>query len=291
MSDRGFTLVELLVACAVLMVVIAAITTLASPIHHAIDRSLADGDLVARARMALASVVDDLQQAGNGVAIGEPAGTLHDAVPAIVLRRSLDDGTMQAPLTAVSITRVLPLAQGVLADAVAEDAVTLPLDPAAPCALQNATCGFSAGNRGVVVAALTARDVVVNSADPATSTIALAAPVGVAFPRGAAVIGVEQATYGLRAAADGSNRLVRVTSGGAEQPIADHVVDFELAMADPVAPASGVQRIDVRLRVEAASADLRGPEGALFRRAGTTRSPRAWVPDIEVRTSVALRIK
>jgi prepilin-type N-terminal cleavage/methylation domain-containing protein len=291
MNDRGFTLLELLVASAVLVVVVAAVATLASPIHHATNRSLADGDLLARARMVLAAVVDDLQGAGNGVAVGEPPRTLHDAVSAVVLQRSLDDPTVQAPFTAVSITRVSPLAQGVLADSVTEESAMLRLDLAAPCALQHATCGFGAGNRAIVVAPLTARGVLINGADPATNTIALAAPVGFAFARGSALIGVEHVSYGLRTAADGSNRLVRLTSADAEQPVADHVVDFELAIADPVARASGVQRIDVRLRVEAVSVDLRGPAGTLFRHGGTARSPRAWVPDIELRTSVALRMR
>jgi hypothetical protein len=39
------------------------------------------------------------------------------------------------------------------------------------------------------------------------------------------------------------------------------------------------------------SVDLRGPAGTLFRHGGTARAPRAWVPDIELRTSVALRMR
>lgn len=48
-----------------------------------------------------------------------------------------------------------------------------------------------------------------------------------------------------------------------------------------------VRRLDVRLRVEAASARLRGPAGALFTRAGHAQ-PLSWVPDLEMRFSVWL---
>ncbi len=49
------------------------------------------------------------------------------------------------------------------------------------------------------------------------------------------------------------------------------------------------RRVDIRLRVEAASADLRGPAGVLFTRAGRATRAARWLPDIELRASVALR--
>jgi hypothetical protein len=51
-----------------------------------------------------------------------------------------------------------------------------------------------------------------------------------------------------------------------------------------------VRRIDVRVRVEAQSAMLRGPAGLLFSRGGTSRtSPLRWVRDREFEFGVALR--
>jgi len=50
-----------------------------------------------------------------------------------------------------------------------------------------------------------------------------------------------------------------------------------------------VRRVSVTLRVQAAAASLRGPAGALFRRAGTATSAARYVPDLEVHLDVAPR--
>ncbi len=50
-----------------------------------------------------------------------------------------------------------------------------------------------------------------------------------------------------------------------------------------------VRRVDVRLRVEAPSAMLRGPAGRLFSHAGTAATtPLRWVPDREITVSIAV---
>jgi hypothetical protein len=50
-----------------------------------------------------------------------------------------------------------------------------------------------------------------------------------------------------------------------------------------------IRRVDVRLRVEVASAMLRGPTGRLFRRPGQGSRSVNWVPDAELRLSIAPR--
>ena len=50
-----------------------------------------------------------------------------------------------------------------------------------------------------------------------------------------------------------------------------------------------IRAIDLRLRVEAASAALRGPMTGLFQRPGTEQNAARWVPDVEVRTRITLR--
>jgi hypothetical protein len=50
-----------------------------------------------------------------------------------------------------------------------------------------------------------------------------------------------------------------------------------------------VRRVDVRLRVEVASAQLRGPAGRLFARPGQDARAAAWVPDGELRLSMTPR--
>jgi hypothetical protein len=50
-----------------------------------------------------------------------------------------------------------------------------------------------------------------------------------------------------------------------------------------------IRLVELRLRVEAASAVWRGPVARLFRRPGTERSAARWVPDVELRLSMRLR--
>jgi prepilin-type N-terminal cleavage/methylation domain-containing protein len=289
MNHRGFTLIELLIVSAILLAVTATIALLASPIHAVINRTAAESDLVGRARLALSTVVDDLQQAGNGVALGAPTSILHERWPAFSSHRSLDDATSDPPCTAVSITRVLSNAQGVLADDLAEDSTTIHLE-SAPCAMQDATCGFDVGDFAIVFDGTTSRSVTLVGVDPITRTLTVRAAIGAAFARGSVVTAVEHVSYGLRLASDGSRTLVRLTSGGVEQPVADHVTDFVVSGLEATLPASGVQRVDLTLRLETASAEFRGAAGSLFRRGGVARNARAWVPDVELRTTVAIRL-
>ena len=191
------------------------------------------------------------------------------------------------------------------------------------------------------------------------------------FEAGAVLASSVTTTYGLRSEADGTRRLVRVLAGGVEQPVLQHVVDFEVhvkASAAPAPPASDdgrptygplppdagiddprdgwgpgenctfmrdadghlvprlpstafeslssldtpslqdgpwcaddldalrfdadllrIRLVELRLRVEAASAVWRGPVPHLFRRPGTERNAARWVPDVELRLSVRLR--
>ena len=50
-----------------------------------------------------------------------------------------------------------------------------------------------------------------------------------------------------------------------------------------------IRTIGIRLRVQVASAELRGPAGVLFRNAGTAKSNKHLVPDQEVRIDVVPR--
>jgi hypothetical protein len=50
-----------------------------------------------------------------------------------------------------------------------------------------------------------------------------------------------------------------------------------------------IRAIELRLRVEAASAALRGPLPHLFRRPGTQPDAARWVPDVEMRMITGVR--
>lgn len=84
------------------------------------------------------------------------------------------------------------------------------------------------GARSVVV---TVRSV--GSGGVVQTTDALPSP----FDAGASVAAIAITTYGLRDESDGSRRLVRISPGGAEQPIIQNVVDFEIVFRGaPIGP-------------------------------------------------------
>jgi hypothetical protein len=106
------------------------------------------------------------------------------------------------------------------------------------------------------------------------------------FEPAAVVAAVSTVTYGTRAEADGTLRLVRLTPQS-EQPMLSEVVSFDVrtVAADPFT----VTRVEVRLRVQVAEPGLRGPAGALFRTAGTSSHPGQWVPDLDLALAVVPR--
>ena len=59
------------------------------------------------------------------------------------------------------------------------------------------------------------------------------------FDAGAVVASAVTTTYGLRPESDGSQRLVRTSTGGVEQPVLQHVVGFEVHAMATTAPVPG----------------------------------------------------
>jgi prepilin-type N-terminal cleavage/methylation domain-containing protein len=240
MTERGFTLVELLIAAALVLVVAAALSVLSGGMHRAFDRSITTGDVTARARAGLATVAADLTNAGSGVTIGAALQGLADLTPVVLPRRSLDNAALEWPLSAVTITRATG-GQGVLRERALSGAPALRLDAGAPSAQQDGTGGLQPGDTALVLDRSRVESVVIAFVDAATWVITLENPLRQTFEPGTLVAAIERTTYGLRSDANGNTRLVRRTSGGAEQPVVDHVAAFELSLwgvAEPPIPGA-----------------------------------------------------
>jgi prepilin-type N-terminal cleavage/methylation domain-containing protein len=289
-ASAGFSLVELLVATAVLVAVASAITSLAVALQRGFDRSLAAGELSARARSGLTSLLGELRDAGSGVAIAPPMENLTMVWPVVRPARSLTDSRAQPPFTAITVLRATG-AQALLSETADTGSALLRIDAAAPSLNQDGTGGFVAGDRAVIFDRTRAEEVEISASAPGSWGLILSAPLRNGFTRGAVVAAVARTSFGLRTLADGSMRLVRISPGGAEQPVVDSVVRFEVsiwgvrvppfspdamveitsdvlndgpwlpgaAVMDPLdADLLRVRRIDIRLRVEPAAAALRG---------------------------------
>lgn len=284
-SGAGFTTLELLMASALIMVVTGAIAALVQPLNDAVERSLARSDLTGGARTVLDRLAADIREAGSPAAAAIDRVRLARVVPAVSALADLDSGISASPGQALRILRVPHLArQGLLMDAVATGTVYVPLAASPACSAVGPACGFLAGMLAVLHDEAAAVFVTVHSVSDA-GVVRLTSPINQGFDAGAVLAEAVVTTYGLRPDPDGSARLVRVQQG-VDQPIIQQVIGFgvETVGGDPLR----VRAVILRLRLEAA-AHLRGPQGALFRRAGTSRRARSWVPDVEWTTLVAVR--
>lgn len=283
MNVRGFTLVELLVASAGLLVTMACVAALAVPLRDGFERSLGAADLTGGSRTVLERLAGEIREAGARASVG--GGRLADVLPPIVPMTTIDSSIWADPGQAFRVTRVPLLApQGRLLSDVTAGSVTVTLDTTNRCTAVGAGCGLRAGMTALLYD--TAHAEAVNVSVVTGGVIRFDAPLTWAYAAGAVLASATITAYGLRPAPDGSLRLVR-SMGASEQPLLDDVVDFRVRVvgADPL----HARRVELSLRVEAPSAAMRGPAGRFFRRPGSARRPAAWVPDVEIRTTVSLR--
>jgi hypothetical protein len=283
MNARGFTLVELVVASAGLLVTMAFVAAVAVPLRDGFERSLGAADLTGGSRTVLERLAGEIREAGARASVG--GGRLADVVPPIVPMATIDSAIWADPGQAFRVTRVPLLApQGRLLADVAAGSITVTLDTTNRCTAVGAGCGLRAGMTALLYDTVHAQ--AVNVSLVAGAVIRFDAPLTSAFPAGAVLVSATITAYGLRPAPDGAFRLVRST-GASEQPLIDDVVDFRVRVvgADPL----HVKQVELLLRLEAPSDTMRGPAGRLFRRPGSALRTAAWVPDVETRTTVALR--
>jgi type II secretory pathway pseudopilin PulG len=283
-SNRGFALIEWLIASALVITVAGAIFAVVLPARDVIARTQVRVDMAIAARGALHTVVDDLREAGNSPVIADPSAPLAAVLPAVTLRESLTSAASVVPATAVVVRRSPPGgAQARLAsDANAGD--TLLRLSTTHCSGGGGSCGFASTDRAVIFDAHRAESVSVAAVAP--QFVTLAQPLPRSFVSGSVLARLHTTTYGWRVNG-GAGSLVRLTDGGAEQPLLDHVVGFAIISAGE--DEGSEAHLHVRLRVQASAAQYRGPAGSLFVMPGTASGPRQWVPDLELRARVVLR--
>jgi type II secretory pathway pseudopilin PulG len=285
-TAKGFTLVELLIATALVLAISGALAAALAPLGSAIDRTHANADMDAGTRSVIQQLAADLRLAGSNASIGWPYTRLARVLPPVALLRDLETGAIALPATAIRITYVPHLAaQGMLNAAVAAGDTMVSLDTASRCAAGLPACGFRPGDSAVLYTSGAVATVTIDAV--ANGAVMLSSPLAAAFPADAVLAQFSRVTYGTRPVADGSQQLVRVSTGGAEQPMLDNVVAFTL-LSDTGHPLDA-GRVSWTLRVQAPLPAFRGPAGWLFRRPGTATRSRDWVPDIEHRMVVALR--
>jgi hypothetical protein len=285
-SARGFMLIELLIASLLVLIVAGVVFTAVNPLRDVVERSSYAIERLGGVRSAFEVIATEIREAGANAVVGHSDIELAKLFPSIVLLQDLNGGVVAAGATAVTISRVpMDAAQGRLREAVLSGANLIRLNMTSRCANGAPACGFKPADAAVLLGPATSETVTIAAVFP--DSVLLTAPLTNAFGIDSVLCRLSTTTFGLREVNGVPERLVRLTDGGAEQPLLDDVVAFQLAVDDPLPGAA--RRVNLRLRVQAHSPEWRGQVPTLFQRAGTASSSRRWLPDLELRMDVALR--
>lgn len=223
-NEQGYTIVELLVAAAVMLTVLAGVSGV---LHAAILRVpwLEEStDLQQRTRAALELLSADLRSAGAG----DPSGSLAGYLPGVLPRTAIAPPT--AASAAVLTVRYVPAdgAAGRLgAPLLPADALVV-LQPGAVCVTNAVACGFRSGSTALVYDATGQGDrLTVDTIAPGTLGTSFTAARLASYPPGAGVAELLEVTYTL----DPVSRVLQRQAGGVSLPLADNVtaLAFEYA--------------------------------------------------------------
>ncbi len=303
--QQGYTMIELLIASAVMLTVLAVVTTLLHDGLIGVPVLEEAGDLHQRTRVAAEAIAAELRTGGAG---GE-FGRLTDMV-ASVLPRTLADGPTVALPDVLTILYVP--ANG------ATSRLLTALDPGVPTAFIEAVsgcpalvtaCGFNANSRAVLFDGAGRSDVVsVDAIGPGMLTISdISGGRSGSYAPGSYVAEVVTVTFSL----DTATRQLRRLVGAASFTLADNVTALRFqyydralspvplnSMTDGPFRGAGLTMIDedlrrvrtvrVTLRLETGVEELRGQDAQLFARPGTADA-RRMLPDVETTFDVTLR--
>jgi hypothetical protein len=303
-GQRGYSVIELLVASAVLLAVCGSVFGLLHDALAATPVLEETTDIHQRSRVAADALAADVRAAAAGTA----AGALSPYLAAVEPREPwAPPGS--AGDTVLTLRYTMPGgAHARLAQTLDPGALVVMLDGAG-CPSGTAACGFTAGAQAVIVDdAGFAAFVAVDSIGPGTLVVSDPyAGRAVAFPAGALVAEATEVSY----AYDPGARQLRRTEGGGSFVIADNVVgasfdyfgdgalplplgvfqDGPFQGSGPLAFDTDLARVGAvraTLRFETGADSMRGTDPQLFSRPGTA-SRRMVIPDVRWSVLVALR--
>jgi len=218
-SDRGFTMVELLVALAVVSVIGAGVAAVVPASRVVFEQTPAALDAQHRGRAAAEALAQPLRTAGvpgfvpPALALSpHPDGHGFQAVLAIVRRANAAHGTLAADQAGGSGALVL-------ADASCPDV--------------DEVCGFTAGATAVIADGAGRFDLfMVSEVNEGAHRLRSARAFSAPYAADAIVVEVDAHTYRLDAQPDGSTTLVRETMAGVTQPIVDRVRALAFSIVD-----------------------------------------------------------
>ena len=309
-DDRGFTLVELLVATALLLGLMALTGRVLLDLRSAIDVTTERADLQQRARVAIDALTAQLRGAGAGADHGRTPGPLDQWIPVVLPGRPGDTDGFAAGVTTVEVLASVPAAT--LRFDLARGANSLDLQYRAGCV---PPCGFFERMTVLIADADGDFDLYVLTAIDAASANVRRLDIGTddGYAAGSVVWPVDVRAVYL----EERNRELRTFDGDrSDLPLVNEVADLRLeylrrmpdgslapldsaSLEDGPWRGSGAAPYDadllalcgvrVLLRLQAGSPIYRGTHPQWFRHAGTAIDPARMVKDLSLYTTIARR--
>jgi hypothetical protein len=255
-ADRGFTLVELLLAAAITISIAGVIFSFVAPAHRMFQAQPEQSDLQQRLRVSADRLTRDLVMAGAGTYLGPAAGPLFYRIAPILPYKAFGDAPDSAQGTffrrdAISFLYVpTSPAQTTLAQPLAAGALDVQLTWMPNCPATSATqiCGFRKDDRLLIADEESQWDVfgVDQIGAGLLSLQHRGAPTPSRYDAGAAVTEARAGSYFLKS--DNTNRiyqLMRHDGWSTELPVVDDVVRLEFQyFGDSEPPRLTGQRLD-----------------------------------------------
>lgn len=232
-AARGFSLIELLVALTIVVLLVASIAVVVPAAHSAFELTPLELDLQQRSRTAIDVIANAIRTSGGNAVAAADFAPLSRLVPRVVLSDQDADGRFTRLKV---VAHHANAAQGVLDRDQAGPSGALSL-AAARCPAAATACGFARDASALIADGTGRFDVfTVAAVDAATRRLTGRRSLSQAYPAGSFVLEVDADTFHLEAQPDGSRTLVRVTAGGAVQPVVDRVsaVWFEPFLLDVI---------------------------------------------------------
>jgi prepilin-type N-terminal cleavage/methylation domain-containing protein len=255
--QRGFSLIELLVALGIVMSIGAVAAQLVPTARVAFDRVPADLDLQQRGRTAVDVLSQALRSAGRNVAATTTLGQLSELLPTVY---GSDPTGVEGMFRAITV--VVPVvegAQGVLNTDQTSPGALISLGTS-PCPNFGDVCGFAPGTTAMIASGDGIHDVfVVGTTMAGARWLMPNHGLSRAYPAGSVIVEVDEHTFRLADQANGSMSLIRVTAVGAVQPIVDFVADlsFDVQGEDTPAGFFRPRQVGVSIRMQAQTESTR----------------------------------
>jgi prepilin-type N-terminal cleavage/methylation domain-containing protein len=245
-SGRGFSLLELVVAMAIALALMAATFRILRASRASFEAGAERADVQQRLRVGSDTLDRDLSMAGAGASIGPGSGPLLRFLAPVWPSRLPADGDTPGTARTDTITTVAvreDSPQATLAVAMPAASADAVISDDAGCPVGDASCGFVPDTTVLVYDADGSFDLFrVDAVSGSVLTLThLGADGPAVHPSGSRIAEVMVRTYFLdRDATSGSARLARQDIGGNVVPIVDHLVGLAFEYYGDALPPAGL---------------------------------------------------